>query len=143
MKSLKLRRTFSIIPQFNKKYWWHKWSCNFDICESESHSVVSGSLWPHGLLPTKLLCSWTSPGQNTGVGSLSLLQWISPTQKLNRGPLHCRWILYRLSYQGSPLDICEYFTNLIEVLGFYFISKKDLCINNSGSNFPFHFWKMM
>ena len=38
---------------------------------------------------------------NTGVGSLSLLQWIFLTQELNQGPLHCRWILYQLSYQGS------------------------------------------
>ena len=44
------------------------------------------------------------PGKpkNTGVGSLSLLQWIFPAQELNRGLLHCRWILYQLSYQGSP-----------------------------------------
>ena len=40
-------------------------------------------------------------GQNTGVGSLSLLQGIFPTQGLNPGPLHCRQILYQLSYQGS------------------------------------------
>ena len=33
---------------------------------------------------------WNSLGQNTGVGSLSLLQWIFLTQKLNQGPLHCR-----------------------------------------------------
>ena len=39
--------------------------------------------------------------KNTGVGSLSLLQWIFPTQELNQGLLHCRWILYQLSYQGS------------------------------------------
>ena len=39
--------------------------------------------------------------KNTGVGSLSLLQWIFPTQESNRGLLHCRWILYHLSYQGS------------------------------------------
>ena len=32
-----------------------------------SHSVVSNSLWPHGLWPTKLLCPWDSPGKNTGV----------------------------------------------------------------------------
>ena len=38
---------------------------------------------------------------NTGVGSLSLLQWIFLTQDLNQGPLHCRCILYQLSYQGS------------------------------------------
>ena len=46
--------------------------------------------------------SWNSPGQNTGVGSLSLLQGIFPTQGLNPGLPHCRWILYQLSHQGSP-----------------------------------------
>jgi len=45
-----------------------------------------------------------SPGQNTGVGSCSLLQRIFPTQGLNPGLPHCRWILYELSYQGSPTD---------------------------------------
>ena len=39
--------------------------------------------------------------KNTGVGSLSLLQQIFPTQGLNQGLLHCRWILYQLSSQGS------------------------------------------
>ena len=44
------------------------------------------------------------PGKpmNTGVGSLSLLQGIVPTQELNRGLLRCRQILYQLSHQGSP-----------------------------------------
>ena len=42
--------------------------------------------------------------KNTGVGSLSLLQGIFPTQELNWGLLHCRWILYQLSYDGSPLE---------------------------------------
>ena len=65
--------------------------------ESESHSVVSSSLWPHGLHS-----SWNSPDQNTGVGSLSLLQVIFPTQELNPGLPHCRWILYQLSHRGSP-----------------------------------------
>ena len=41
-------------------------------------------------------------GQNTGVGSCSLLQGISPTQGLNPGLPHCRWILYQLSHKGSP-----------------------------------------
>ena len=45
---------------------------------------------------------WNSPGQNTGVGSLSLLQGIFPTQRLNPGLLHCRQILYQLSQEGSP-----------------------------------------
>ena len=54
--------------------------------ESESHSVVSDSLRPHGLYsPCK------SPGQNTGVGSLSFLQGIFPTQGSNSGLQHCRW----------------------------------------------------
>ena len=45
------------------------------------------------------------PGKskNTGVGSLSLLQGIFPTEESNQGLLHCRRILYQLSYQGSPL----------------------------------------
>ena len=41
---------------------------------------------------------WNSPCQNTGVGSLSLLQGIFPTQGSNPSFLHCRWILYQLSY---------------------------------------------
>ena len=45
---------------------------------------------------------WNSPGQNTGVGSLSLLQGIFPTQGSNPGLLHCRRILYQLSHNGSP-----------------------------------------
>ena len=108
-------------------------------CESESRSVVPDSLQPCGPYSP-----WNSPGQNpgvgslsllqeifpnpgikprspalqadslpakpqgkpknTGVGSLSLLQWIFLTQGSNQGLLHCRWILYQLSYQGSLLD---------------------------------------
>ena len=48
--------------------------------ESESRSVVSSSLQPHGLYS-----AWNSPGQDTGVGSLSLLQGIFSTQGLNPG----------------------------------------------------------
>ena len=43
------------------------------------------------------------PGWNTGVGSCSLLQRIFLTQGSNPGLPHCRWILYQLSHQGSPL----------------------------------------
>ena len=49
-----------------------------------------------------LYSPWNSPDQNTGVGSLSLLQGIFPTQGSNPGLPHCRWILYQLSYEGSP-----------------------------------------
>ena len=83
----------------------------------------------HGILQAKILESFTSPGdlpnpgieprsptlqadslpgkpqgqpKNTEVGSLSFLQQIFPTWELNWGLLHCRWILYQQSYQGSP-----------------------------------------
>ena len=65
--------------------------------ESQCCSVVSNSLWPHGLYGP-----WNSPGQNTGVGSLSLLQGIFPTQGSNPDLPHCRGILYQLSHQGNP-----------------------------------------
>ena len=53
------------------------------------HSVASDSLQPHGLYSP-----WNSPGQNTGVGSRSLLQGIFPTQGSNPGLSRCRCILY-------------------------------------------------
>ena len=68
---------------------------------SVSPSVVSDSLQPHGLQPSRLLCPWNSPGKNTGVGSQSLWQGIFPTQEWNPGLPHCRQILYHLSHQGS------------------------------------------
>ena len=43
--------------------------------------------------------------KNTGVGSLSLLQWTFPTQESKQCLLHCRQILYQLRYQGSPLPV--------------------------------------
>ena len=106
---------------------------------SESFSVMSDSLQPHGLYSP-----WNSPGQttrvpsvdlpnpgikpkspslqvdslpaepqakpkNTGVGSVSFLQGIFLTQELNQGLQHCRQILYQLSYQGS---LSIYFCNI-------------------------------
>ena len=68
--------------------------------ESESHSVVSNSLQPHGLYSP-----WNSPDQNTGVGCHFLLQGIFLTQESNPSLLHllhCRLILYQLSHKGSP-----------------------------------------
>ena len=53
---------------------------------------------------------WDSPGQNTAVGSLSLLQGIFPTQGSNPGLLHRRRILSQLSHEGSPriLEVVAY-----------------------------------
>ena len=66
--------------------------------ESENHSVMSDSLRPHAVY---IYSPWNSPDQNTGVGSLSLLQGIFPTQGSNPGLPHCRQILYQLSHKGS------------------------------------------
>ena len=112
--------------------------------ERESCSVVSNSLGTHGLYPDRLLFSWNSPGENTGVGlpitwgssqprgrtqdltisggffpseppgklkntgigSLSLLQRIGPTQESNWGVLHCTLMLYLLRFPG--LALCKY-----------------------------------
>ena len=64
--------------------------------ESENHSVTSDTLWPHGLYsPCNSSC------QNTGVGSLSLLQGIFPAQGSNPDLLRCRWILYQLSHREA------------------------------------------
>ena len=67
-----------------------------ELSESESCSVMSDSLRPHGLYSP-----WNSPGQNAGVCGLSLLQGIT-TQRSNSGLPHCRWILYQLSHKGRP-----------------------------------------
>ena len=70
----------------------HYWLLMKVKSESESHCVLSNSLWPHGYSP------WNSPDQNTAVSSHSLLWGIFLTQELNWGLLHCRQILYQLSW---------------------------------------------
>ena len=54
---------------------------------------------------SRLLCTWDSPGKNTGVDSHSLFRGIFPTQWSNSGLLHCRQILYWLSYEGNPASL--------------------------------------
>ena len=73
---------------------------------------MSDSLQPHGLYSP-----WNSPGQNTGVGSLSLLQGIFPTQGLNLGLLHCRYIPYHLIHQGSPATLVTLSNNAARYTG--------------------------
>ena len=73
------------------------------VCIYVSRSVMSDSLWPHGLQPARLFCPWNSPDKTTAVGIYSLLQGIFQTQGLNLGLLHCRQILYRLSHQGNSV----------------------------------------
>ena len=88
--------------------------------ESESCSVMYDSLWPHGLYSP-----WNSPSQNTGVGSLSLLQGIFLTQGSNPGLRHCRQILYQLSHKGSP--------RMLEWVAFPFSSRSSQPRNWIGS----------
>ena len=86
---------------------------------------MSDSLRPHGLYSP-----WNSAGQNTGVGSLSLLQGIFPTQGSNPGLPHCRGILYQLSHNGS-LRIQEWVKLKDEV-------ERVTLTSASGQRFIFH-----
>ena len=76
------------------------------MCAVLRCSVVSNSLWPHGLLPTRLLCPWNFPGKNTGMGCHFLLQGIFLTQGSNLCLLHfLHWQAdsLPLSHLGSKL----------------------------------------
>ena len=59
-----------------------------ELCVCELSPTVVHSFQPHGLLPTRLLCPWSSPGKDTRVGSLSLLQGTFPTQGPSLRHLH-------------------------------------------------------
>ena len=77
---------------------------------------MSDSLLPHGLQTTRLLCPWTSPGKNAGMGNHSLLQGIFLTQGSNPALLHLPTfvsvtlgILLLLDMQFSPISTSTYF----------------------------------
>ena len=70
-------------------FWLHH-SFQYEIEVKVKVAQSCPTLWPH-----RLHSPWNFLGQNTGVGSLSLLQWIFPTQESTRGLLHCRRILYQ------------------------------------------------
>ena len=80
-------------------YWFFCWILLLVIqkSENESHTVVSDFAIPWAVAQ-RVLCPRDSPSKNTGVGCHFLLQGIFPTQGLNPGLLHCRQILYQLSY---------------------------------------------
>ena len=80
---------------------------------------MSDSLRPHGLDSP-----WNSPGQNTWVGSLSLLQGIIPTQGSNPGLPHCGRILHQLSHQGNP--------RMLEWVAYPFSSRSSQSRNQTG-----------
>ena len=70
------------------------------VCVYVSHSVLSDSMQPHGLWPTRLLCPWDSPGKNSGVDCHFLLQGIFPTQGSNPCLPHWQVDSLPLSHQG-------------------------------------------
>ena len=80
--------------EVTKSWRWHSDDWGYSVCVTVA---VCDSLQPCGLFSP-----WNSPDQNTGVGSLSLLQGIFPTRRSNPGLLHCRQILYQLSHKRSP-----------------------------------------
>ena len=87
--------------------------------ESENCSVVSNTLWPHGLYSP-----WNSPGQNTGVCSLSLLQGNLPYTGIEPRSFNCRQIFYQLSHKGSP--------RILEWVAYPFSSGSSLPRNQTG-----------
>ena len=71
---------------------------------------MSNSLWPHGLWPTRLLCSWDFPSKHTGVDCHFLPQGIFPTWGLNLCLLN--WQVESLHHLGSLYWILPMYPNL-------------------------------
>ena len=83
-----------------------------------------------------LYSPWNSPGQNTGVGSLSLLQGIFPTKGSNQGLLHCRQILSHLSHQGGPKSLVRTMNKYLRKLHQDWKRPKVNCGGDPGSASP-------
>ena len=97
-------------------------------------SVMSDSLQSHGLQPARLLCSWDSSAENTGVGCHFLLQGIFPTQGSNP----CLWCLLHwqtnslpLSHLGSPIHHDQ--VGVISVMQNCFNFKKSVIVINDAN----------
>ena len=79
-------------------------ACPFSSGSSQPRNETGVSCITGGFFTNRAIREAELQGKpkNTGVGSISLLQWIFQTQESNWGLLFCRWILYQLSYQGNP-----------------------------------------
>ena len=115
-----------------------EWLNNKNACpcyrkkESENHSVVSDCLRPHGLYSP-----WNSPGQNTRVGSLSLLLGIFPTQGSNPGLPYCRQILYQLTTREAQ----EYWNGSLSLLQWIVLTQESKWVSCIAGEF-FANWAM-
>ena len=85
------------------KCWWNFLFKRTKDYWSESCSIMSYCLWPHRIY----IQSMEFSSQNTGVGSLPLLQWIVSTQELNQGLLHCRWFFTNWVTRKIPQGILD------------------------------------
>ena len=94
--------------------------------ESLSHVRLFATLWT--------VAHQAPPGKNTGVGCHALLQGIFPTQGLSPGLLHCRQILYQLSYLGS-LTICLKLYIVLKIYAFHVMLTWDENIGRIPSTF--------
>ena len=111
--------------------------------EGVSHSIMSDSLRPHGLPPIRLLCAWDFSGKNIGVGCHFLLQGICLSQGSNLGLLHCKQILYHLSYREAQERDTLLLINLcITKFRFYWLMKETSfdVLTNLVKCFLWQFW---
>ena len=99
---LAIQETFMSFPQHHSPKASILWYSAFFIIQLSHPYMITGK--------TIALTRWTFHKnlQESWSGSLSLLQGIFPTQELNWGLLHCRQILYQLSYQVSPSNLLKY-----------------------------------
>ena len=91
------------------------WRCLWRCFKCQTNRTINTAAKPKGKVKVAQSCQTlrdpmgcspghgNSPGQNTGVGSLSLLQGIFPSQGLNPGLPHWWGILYQLSHKGGPI----------------------------------------
>ena len=116
----------STVVQYKIKDFKNKYIHTYILCYKENVGYVFAEMWvnlQNTFAKVKMCCAVPScltlchpmdcslqgssvhvdsPGKNTGVGCHALLQGIFPVQELNQCLLHCRHILYQLSYHGSP-----------------------------------------
>ena len=116
--NLKLMSWYIVFPRYNIFFHFCNWAFVFkpfwkvygsSLLKSLSRTEALSLSWKWKSLSCVQLFAlhglytpWNSPGQNTGVGSLSLLHGIFSTQGSNPGLPHYRWILYKLSHKGGP-----------------------------------------
>ena len=99
---------------------------------------MSDSCDPMDCNPPGLLCPRDSPGKNTGVGCHFLFQRIFPTQELNPGLLHCRQILYQLSYKGIPVHSMGFDKRIISCTHYYCIQQNSFITLKAFCTLPIH-----